>query len=180
MSLIPFGFWAASGAGGGGGAFDLLETTTLTSSASSVTFSGLGAYSGYKSLQIRTVISADFSGSIWLRANSDTGSNYAWHRLQGNGSSAASQSATTQSKMEIHYVYGLGWSAGVYDLLDFSSTSKYKTFRGLGGVADATSVIRLMSGLWQNTSAVTSLTISPPDGGYNLLTGSRFSLYGVK
>jgi hypothetical protein len=33
-------------------AFDLLETTTLTTSASSVTFSGLGAYSDYKHLQI--------------------------------------------------------------------------------------------------------------------------------
>ena len=38
------------------GAYDLLETTTLTSSASSVTFSGLGSYTDYKHLQIRMVI----------------------------------------------------------------------------------------------------------------------------
>ena len=37
------------------GSFDLLETTTLSTSASSVTFSGLGAYSDYKHLQIRSV-----------------------------------------------------------------------------------------------------------------------------
>ena len=89
MSLIPLGFWAASGGGAAGG-FDLLESEILTSSASSVTFTGLDAYSDYEHLQIRFTDRADSFGTITstnFRLNSDSGTNYDIHQLFGDGSS---------------------------------------------------------------------------------------------
>ena len=188
MSLIPFGFWAASGAGGGGGAFDLLETTTLTSSASSVTFSGLGAYSDYKHLQIRYTArcSEAFStGSIYIHANGDTAANYSAHYLRGNGSAVSSAAFTSTSTPYLATMVGSlaasgAFASGVIDILDFTNANKNTTFRALSGVdyPSSSAWIRLASALWNNTAAVTSMTLEPQ--GLTLITGSRFSLYGVK
>ena len=186
MSLIPFGFWAASGAGGGAGAFDLLETTTLTSSASSVTFSGLGSYSDYKHLQIRAVGRGDRSSSLadlWLRFNTDSGSNYAYHRLYGNGSSIGSSANTSQTKIQTGYVTGSTFTSGgfatvITDILDFSSASKNTTIRSMSGLAGTNNQVVLFSGLWNNTSAVTSIELLPEVN--NLVAGTRISLMGIK
>ena len=186
MSLIPFGFWAASGAGGGAGAFDLLETTTLATSASSVTFSGLGAYSDYKHLQIRMVTkNTDTSQSnLGITVNGDTATNYASHNLYGNGSSVYANAASSQDKMlyfrtanstDAASIFG----AAILDVLDFSSTNKTSTFKWFWGKpATSATEIGLASGLWNNTSAVTSISIFPFSSTFTAAT--RMSLYGVK
>jgi hypothetical protein len=68
----------------------------------------------------------------------------------------------------------------VLDLLDYTSTSKYKTVRNLAGYdSNGFGSIALNSGLWMNTVAVTSISISPRVGTlFN--ANSRFSLYGIK
>ena len=188
MSLIPFGFWAASG-GGAAGAFDLLETTTLTTSASSVTFSGLGAYSDYKHLQLRFVMQNDLNGSardFHFNLNGDTGSNYSSHSLQGNGTSVSSTSSTTATKImgiftpDANAGNANAFGVGIMDILDFSNSSKNTTIRMLQGspVSDYPR-IGLVSGLYINTAAITSFLIRN-DGNQPIITGSRFSLYGVK
>ena len=187
MSLIPLGFWAAS-AGGAAGAFDLLETTTLTSSASSVTFSGLDAYSDYKHLQIRYIVrnaSTGFYRDIRFTLNGDTGANYSSHKLTGNGSTIASSALTSRNQIDggvipDNNLVANSFAAGIFDLLDFANDSKAKTSRMLMGFTDTTYPhIQLTSGRWGSTAAVTSINILN-DGSQNFITGSRFSLYGVK
>jgi len=190
MSLIPLGFWAASGGGAGGG-FDLLETTTLTSDASSVTFSGLDAYSGYKHLQIRgTMRSTNADNNreqIRLTFNSSS-TGYAYHSLRGLGSSVLSFASTSTGFIEIpeaglHNDSGLLDAFGSYviDILDFANSSKNTTTRGLSGVFGRfdNDGVALSSGLWNNTAAVTSIGMTTGSS-TNFITGSRFSLYGVK
>jgi hypothetical protein len=191
MSLTLLGILNAQAAGGGAGAFDLLETTTLSTASSSVTFSGLGAYSDYKHLQIRVVARRASSGSggdsMNIRVNGDTGSNYAYHRLYGFNGSVASNSGSSVSLIETYKVLpGNSEAAGIFgsviiDALDFSNNSKKTTLRTLGGFTassdSAESAVALTSGLWNNTNAVTSIeTYYSSD----FLAGSRFSLYGVK
>jgi len=165
--------------------FDLLETTILTSSASSVTFSGLGSYSDYKHLQIRYVARGSTLSTIHpaIQFNADTGSNYYWHYLNGNGSSVNS-GGQSQDRIYIGQINAIpgesnNYGAAVLDILDFSNPNKNTTTRSLSGVYNA-SFTRVMfrSGLWNNTAAITSLSIftSP----YDLEPGSRFSLYGIK
>ena len=187
MSLIPFGFWAASGGGGGGAAFDLLETTTLASGASSVTFSGLGSYSAYQSLQIRMITRLDVAttnAGLRVNLNGDTGSNYASHHIEGDGGGVHVNAQTSQSFARIGFLPGTdiadAWCAAVFDLLDFNSSSKNSTMRTLSGwSATSTPRIYLRSAFWNNTAAVTSIAIGNSDTG-NFFAGSRFSLYGVK
>lgn len=185
---MPFGlgFFAVAGAGaGGGGAFDLLETTLISSNTASVTFSSLSAYSDYKHLQIRAVMRKTDSGtSSRIRLNGDTGSNYARHRLQGNGTSVTSSGSASQTYMNFPLMPDSGMTADgfgaiVVDVLDFSSSSKNTTIRSFGGytVSDG-QVINLDSGFWNNTAAVTSIEFSFTAG--SIEAESRFSLYGVK
>ena len=169
-------------------AFYLLETTTLTSSASSVSFTGLDSYTDYKHLQLRVVAKVDDPDGadvIRMNFNNDTGSNYAIHGLSGNGSSVTSFAATSRSNMSFYRFTGAGtgdeYGAAVIDLLDAFNTSKNTTMRALGGVHSATAFdeIAIATGLYINTAAISSIALEPGQG-TNLISGSRFSLYGIK
>lgn len=160
--------------------FDLLETTTLGTAASSVTFSGLGSYSDYKHLQLRIVTTAAAgasNGNLYVRPNGVT-TNQNTHFLRGRNGSVAS--GYTSGQWQFEYFPENTPYALVIDILDFSNTSKNKTMRALSGHTDTsiTPIIYLTSGLWNTTTAITSLTIANQSG--NMIIGSRFSLYGIK
>jgi hypothetical protein len=179
--LIPLGFLA--GSGGVEGDYELIETTILSSTASDVTFSGLGTYSStYKHLQVRYVATVG-SGSnrSRLRINGDTGTNYATHLLFGSGSSVSSAAGASATQIALGAVTPVtnAFSAGVIDLLDAYSTSKNKTVRALAGNTNSTSQeIALTSGVFLSTASITSITLRPDSDSYSI--GSRFSLYGIK
>lgn len=188
MSFILLGILNSQAAGAGVASdYELLETTELASSASSVTFSGLGSYTDYKHLQIRMTIRSDRSNTLdtmYFQANADTGTNYSWHYLRGNGSSVSSFGEASQSEPLTAFVEaGLSatdsFSGQVMDILDFSNTNKNTTLRILSGITGNATIISLNSVLWNDTSAVTSLLFSPVFG-TNFVAGSRFSLYGIK
>ena len=185
MSFVLLGILnsQAAGAVGGAGDYQLLETTILGSDASSVTFTGLGSYTDYKHLQVRIVAreTAATGTSVGsLTFNSDTSSSYADHRLRANGSTVSAANATSATKSAFMYFPGSPEATGqfggaVMDILDFSDTSKNTTIRCLSG--NPGSYMGLISGLYFKTDAITSLSILPQTG---FLTGSRFSLYGLK
>jgi len=184
MSFVLLGILNSQAAGVEAGAYDLLETTTLASSASSVTFSGLGSYTDYKHLQIRYVgrHSGSTGNSLQMILNADSGSSYRSHVLLGDGSSVVS---TQTSSLTFFMSNDSGGStnvfaSGVIDFLDAFDNSKNTTLRTLSGVTDPNtySQVRLTSGGYFNTAAMTSIEISGNSG--DLVTGSRFSLYGIK
>jgi hypothetical protein len=168
-------------------AFDLLETTTLATATSSVTFSGLGSYaSDYDHLQIRLFARTNRGSSVdivIMTLNGDTGSNYSWHSLGGNGGAVEGTGGSSQVKINTVGVAagtsaGDVMGAGVLDILDFGNTSKNTTVTGLGGNTGGNDV-RLISGTWFNTAAVTSITLDQ-NIGTTFDGASRFSLYGIK
>jgi cytochrome P450 len=69
------------------------------------------------------------------------------------------------------------FGAGVVDILDSYSTTKNKTIRAFYGKATASNRIALSSGFWNNTAALTQVRFSAIG---SFVTGSRFSLYGIK
>ena len=192
MTLSALGIFSAAGAGGVAAVseYELIESTILTSSQASVTFSSLGTYSStYKHLQIRFVARSDRNqnaDSSFMRFNGDTGSNYSWHSLRvADTSAVASEAATAQSYMRSGRLASDTTTASVFaasiiDILDPYSTSKNTTIRYFDGFMAATSNwIELGSGAWYNTSALTSITLDQVFG-TNFVSGSRFSLYGLK
>ena len=140
-------------------------------------------------MQIRGLIRSSRAVSLDalnVRFNGDTGSNYSIHELTGGGSSAAAQAQTSVSSL-----YGAntvpsaaslasGFEPFVMDILDYSSTAKYKTTRSLNGSDfNGSGNISLTSGLWMNTAAITSIELFAATG-TTFITGSTFTLYGIK
>ena len=170
------------------GAFDLLETVNITSTGvSTITLTGLGSYSDYKSLQIRAVAQKEETGtadSFRFYCNNDTGSNYAWHRLEGDGSAVASDGGGSLSFPFTSEIPGstiAQWGAYVIDIADFGSSNKKTTFRTFNGWASATQPrIQFRSMLWNNTAALTELDIEIGAGTSTYKVGTRLSLFGVK
>ena len=171
--------------------YDSLATYTVPSGGiSSITFSVSGI-TNYSHLQIRyiarDVSSTNDGNSAVLRFNLDSGSNYVRHYLLGDGSSTPAGSVQNLTGIDGGLIQGGGgtatcYSAGVIDILDYNSSTKYKTVRSLSGnntnSSSAVNYVEFESGLWLNTSAINSIDISCNGG--NLAQYSQFSIYGVR
>ena len=176
--------------GGGAAAvgdYESIATTTVGAGGSAtVTFSSIP--STYKHLQIRTLARDSRAvgnlSNMYISFNSDSGSNYARHELTGDGSSAGAGSATSQTSIYFGNCGSANIAANIFattilDVLDYSNTNKYKTTRTLsGGDYNGGGVIALNSGLWMNTAAISTITITPLVA--NFVQYSSFALYGIK
>jgi hypothetical protein len=170
-----------------GNYFHHLETVRLGGSAASVTFSNLAQYSDYQHLQIRMLARssrADTDSQIGLTFN-DATSTYYVHQLIGTGSSVVSQSQTGVPYINAYSVppgstaTSGAFGAAVIDLLDPFEVNKNKVIRELGGVNTASfSRVFLNSGAWFTSTAVTTIKLQDLYGSF--VSGSRFSLYGIK
>lgn len=173
-----------------GNAYEWLETTVLGSDTADVTFANLNTNYGstYQHLQLRIASRGNRSFTnepIHMQFNGDTGSNYAWHQLYGNGSQVLSYAESSVTVIRIGSMSANTSSANIYgatiiDILDPFETSKNTTARGLSGYAQSgDNEIALRSGLWNNTAALTSIKLIPWSS-TTFETGSRFSLYGLR
>jgi hypothetical protein len=165
--------------------YELIESVFLASPAASVTFNNLNQYATeYKHLQIRMVARCAFSDAertIYLQLNGDSSNIYSNHGLYGTGSAVASYAATSSlffiASFSAANAASGSYGAAVIDILDSFSNTKHKTMKALGGSA-TTPQISLRSSSWPNTNSVTSITLY--DNSSNMVTGSRFSLYGIR
>jgi hypothetical protein len=159
--------------------FYSIASATGTGSSGVITFSSIP--SGYSHLQIRMFTLNASATYNYLQFNGDTGSNYSYHQIYGDGSSVSAQGGASNS---VIYIQQLPSSTtyptvAIVDILDYANTNKYKTVRSLSGVdTNGGGYIYYRSGSWQNTAAVTSLTFTASAGSYT--TSSVFALYGVK
>lgn len=183
-SLI--GIIASSGGVTVSNSYESIATASGTGSSGTITFSSIsGTYSHLQVRYIGRVTNSDTADNIFMQFNSDTGSNYAWHYLLGDGGSTAASGAASQSKILSGRVSAATagsdvMGVGVIDILDYSNSNKYKTARVLTGQdRNGGGVVTLHSGLWQNTAAVTSITITNGSA-TNFTTTTQFALYGIK
>lgn len=181
-----------------GGDFESIATVTVGSGgASSIEFTSIP--STYQHLQIRGIAKTNRAtyGQDDLRmqvgnGSIDTGNNYSWHHLTGDGASASATAGSTTNV--VYFGAAAGGSGGtsmfgavVVDILDYASTSKYKTvrvFRGIdtnGAVAGFNGFVGLTSGLWQSASALDRVKLDPTAlGATAFVQHSTFALYGIK
>jgi hypothetical protein len=169
--------------------YESIATSTAGAGGlSSVTFSSIP--STYKHLQIRATARIGVNnpgndgGYVGLRFNSDTGTNYTTHIINGNGATAGSTAWTGINEIYFQRFAGNNtganiFGAGVLDILDYQNTNKNTTIRNLAGFDNnGGGLMYLTSGLWLNTSAITSITLTPEAG--NFLQYSSLALYGIK
>ena len=172
----------ASSGGVAGGDYESIATYS-PSGVTTVTFSSIP--STYQHLQLRLLTRTATSASdfIAIRFNGDSGSNYGFHNLYGNGSAAGASSTTPDTVIAWNVADGGDaanvFNACVFDILDYANTNKYKTARFLEGHDfNGSGVIELRSGAWRSTSAITSIEVFT--FGPNFATGSSIALYGIK
>jgi hypothetical protein len=170
--------------------YDALWSTIVPSGGlSSITISNIPA--GYKHLQLRVIATTNRASNeqdyFRVRFNSDTGTNYASHVLEGYGSGigafANSSSASPTTFVGGGNTAGTNvFGAAVIDILDYANTNKYKTTRALSGIETNTTAGRmwLSSSLWQNTAAISTITIDSFYGATAIKQYSSFALYGIK
>ena len=168
--------------------YESIATVTVgAGGAANVEFTGISG--SYSHLQIRFIARtarASFpDDNMAMQLNGNTGSNYAWHQLNGNGSTATSGASTTTTDMRVGRTTGATatsgmFGAGVIDILDYANTNKYRTLRSLSGNdTNGAGDITLMSGLYQSTTAVTSIKLFSQTGSNNFSQYSSFALYGI-
>lgn len=152
--------------------FESIATAVVGSGGTtSVTFSSIP--STFAHLQIRAFLKIQSYGEITL----NSGSFARRHYLYGDGASVAAGSDTANAVFASASTY---FYATIWDLLDYNSTNKNRTYRVLnGGDNNGSGVIHLFSGLDTTTTATNSITITGTGGG-SFAQYSHFALYGIK
>ena len=182
MTPISFGIFASANQSAAATSFESIATVTVGSGgASSADFTSIPGT--YTHLQVRFIAASSSADmDIWARFNSDSGNNYALHRIYGDGSSVAAGAESSSNAIDFFGRTGSGtsnFSANVADILDYANTNKYKTARVLyGRDSNGSGYMMFSSGLWMSYNAITSISLFPQSGSFTQY--SHFALYGIK
>ena len=159
-----------------------IATTTISSASSAVTFSNLPQnYTDlYLVLSVRAN-SAPTSFGTGIRFNGDTGSNYSRTYTYGYGPSTGGGREVNQTR--IFYSSGTNTASQFnlikIHLLNYSNSIAYKTVVARND--DKADVTGMTSGVWRNSSAITSITITPyDDNSTGFAVGTTFNIYGIE
>jgi hypothetical protein len=166
--------------------FESIATQTVgAGGATSLTFNSIP--NTYTHLQLRCLSRRDSGVShvVILQFNGDTASNYWWHLLEGDGTSATYNTVSAATnRIQTFWPNPSSnlsnqFGAGVIDIHNYSSTTTNKTVKCLGGGTVVTAgKVNLTSGLWNSTSAINSITVSFLSD--TVVENSKFALYGIK
>jgi hypothetical protein len=171
--------------GGADAPTDYESIATISGAGAARTFTSIPQT--YSHLQLRILLrdtSAANPSDAFIRLNGDTGSNYVYHYLRGNGSAAQAAAATAQGFMVTGYVPGStqltnNYGSVIIDILDYTNTNKNTTVRSLGGYDNnGSGIVSLFSGLWLNTAAITSIQAGAAYQSDDTYT--QLALYGIK
>ena len=153
--------------------YTLISETVLGSAQASVTFSSIPGT--YKDLVVEFVGTASAFDTAAFRVNGDTGTNYSFTRVQGDGSAASSARVSNIS-------YGQGSDVsttvvtGRFEFLSYANANVFKTVLARGG--DSSNRVAAYVNLWRSTSAITSIQVFAASAS-NLSTGFTARLWGV-
>ncbi len=163
--------------------YTLIASNVLSTTAASVTFSAIP--STYTDLEVRFSArssNAAVNGFVVFTLNGNT-ADYSETRIEWDGSAVGSYRRSNASDIQLLAINGASSTADTfsshsiylpsYTASQFkpSSVSFNREQNATGGYLGA------LAGLWRNTAAVTSLTITNNSG--NFVAGSSFYLYGI-
>jgi hypothetical protein len=108
-----------------------------------------------------------------MQLNLDTGSNYSYVVVEGDGSSAVVGSATRTDM--VGGPNATTDSQQIYHIVDYSLTDRHKTI--LVRADFPSTYVDMLAERWANTAAVASVKLFPAANQF--AAGSTFALYGV-
>jgi hypothetical protein len=155
-----------------------IASQTLTSAASSVTFSAIPQT--FRDLIIVVSATGTVDVNIFMTLNGDTGSNYTSVRMFGTGSSALSSTDSARADWRISsnaVVSSTPTQNYIIQVFDYAQTDKHKT--GLWRANSPTAGVAAAAGRYASTSNVTSFSMTTLNAN-TYAAGSVFSLYGIE
>ena len=157
-----------------------IESKTLGSAASSVTFSSIP--STYTDLILVVTAAGASADDLRYRFNSDSGTNYSTTILYGTGSAAGSAITTNATSCLADYYGSVGTvlnsSIQTIHIMNYSNSTTYKTAIARGNRSDSGTDATVS--LWRSTSAINSITLGIGNSySINFSVGSIFTLYGI-
>ena len=163
-----------------GSTYTPLATTTLGSTQASVTFSSISG--SYTDLVIVTNVAINISedNAIYLRVGNgsvDTGTNYSFTYLYGNGSTVETGRASNRNEAVIDRHTSSFNGNGIAHIMNYANTTTYKTIIARGNTSTGMTI--MYANLWRSTSAINIITMLD-EGGRSFISGSTFTLYGIK
>lgn len=166
--------------------YTLIASNTLTSSAASVTFSSIpGTYTDLVlKASVRTDVVNPFD-QLYIRFNSDSGSNYSYTALRGIPTSVTSFRGTSQAQIRGGYTDASQATSNTFSSNEVyipsytSTTNKPVSVYGAQEDNVTGAYLEVNANLWQSSSAITSIVITTQNAA-NFVSGSSFWLYGIK
>lgn len=160
--------------------YEPIATTTLTAGTATVTFSSIPATYTDVIAVVHAISDGTFA-NFNVRVNGDTGSNYSRTRLSGNGTSATSARATSQTSFFLADVSGIsntGRSFYIVNFMNYANTTTYKSVLNRTNTVNgnAGDGVELHAQLWRSTSAINEISFLVS----SFASGSTFTLYGIK
>jgi hypothetical protein len=153
-----------------------IETYTVSGTSTTSVTLGSGGTIPQTYTDLVLVIGGGAVSNILMSFNGIGGTAYSDTYLTGDGSSAFSSRHTSRANMVMAYVgSGAAQSAFIYNIQNYANTNVYKTV--IGRANDAGNSTGAYVGLWQNTNAVTSITLVSNGGSY--ANETKFTLYGI-
>ena len=158
--------------------YEKIATTTLGSSSSTVTFSSISG--SYTDLIVIITPKTSAAADVYVRCNSDSGTNYSYTGLSGSGSAASSFRVSNTSNGIL--LDNLGYADNnnnqviIAQFNNYSTTTTNKT--SIARSNNAATGVDALVGLWRSTSAINELTFRL-NSTHTYSSGSTFTLYGI-
>lgn len=167
--------------------YKLIASTTLSTNGN-ISFTSIP--STYTDLVIRMTAQGSASGlnndTFKLTFNASSAANYKYSSLFGNTTTVSATNSTGQTALVFKQIGAAGSGrygiAEVY-LSNYAASTAYKSMVVDAVAMDASNTVNLNilainAGYWNSTSAINQIEIAPSTG--NFVSGSTFSLYGIK
>jgi len=167
-----------------------LITNVLTSDAQPITFqssTGANDWSQYMDLVVvsyaRSVHAGVSDREMCMQLNNDTGSNYDTQKLRGYGSGINASSATGSVRFTVGQNTAATAGANIFavtitNLFDINS-GKYKSILSQTACdKDGSGATEMWGGTWKSQAPITEIDLFGQSAA-DLLTGSRFDLFGI-
>lgn len=160
-------------------------TQTLSSTTTSITFSGLPPVNAFLVKWYIRASDANAAEQLYLRFNGDSSSSYLWEVNQANNTTlAATTSAGTSTFIQLGTITANSAIADYFStgsaIITPGGTGKYTTVTGTGSAYASTTNMwaGVYGGQYLSTSTITSLTLSGSSGSF--LAGSQVSVYALQ
>lgn len=155
-----------------GSTYSTIATQTLGGSSSSVSFNSIS--SGYTDLVLIIDGTVTSNAGVQLRFNGDTGSNYSFTRMTGDGSSASSDRSSNATFMELGYYVSTARNINILNIMNYSNSTTFKTVLNRANAQTVNIGAQAYTEMWRSTAAINSITINS-----SFASGTTFTLYGI-